>query len=66
MLTERTSYINDSASSWNNATEKELYLLMDNARIHHARIVKKYIETTEHKILFNVPDTHYVCFASFS
>ena len=28
---------------------------MDNARIHHSKIVKKYIGTTKHKILFNVP-----------
>ncbi|ARF09745.1 transposase [Indivirus ILV1] len=32
-------------------------LLMDNARIHHAKIVKDYINTTNNKILFNVPYT---------
>ena len=39
----------------NGTKEKELYLLMDNTRIHHAKIVKEYIKTTKHKILFNVP-----------
>tara|TARA_B110001454_G_scaffold97999_1_gene92749 strand:+ start:2418 stop:3377 length:960 start_codon:yes stop_codon:yes gene_type:complete len=31
------------------------YLLMDNARIHHSKIVLDYIQTTDHKIIYNVP-----------
>ena len=33
------------------------YLLVDNARIHHSKIVKDYINTTEKELLFNVPYT---------
>ena len=36
---------------------KNKYLLLDNARIHHAVIVKNYINTTTNKLLFNVPYT---------
>jgi transposase len=32
-----------------------MYLLMDNARIHHSRIVVDYMNTTNHKIIYNVP-----------
>ena len=32
-----------------------MYLLMDNARIHHSRIVLDYIDTTNHQIIYNVP-----------
>jgi transposase len=31
------------------------YLLLDNARIHHANLVKSYITTTTNKFIFNVP-----------
>ena len=31
------------------------YFLLDNARIHHAKIVKNYINDTSNKLLFNVP-----------
>ena len=31
------------------------YFLLDNARIHHSRIVKNYINNTSNKLLFNVP-----------
>lgn len=30
------------------------YLLMDNARIHHSKIVKTYLETTNLKTIYNV------------
>jgi len=33
------------------------YLLLDNARIHHSQIIKKYIMTTNNELLFNVPYT---------
>ena len=33
------------------------YLLLDNARIHHATIIKDYIKDTNNKLLFNVPYT---------
>jgi len=32
-----------------------MYLLLDNARIHHSRIVKDYTEQTENKLLYSVP-----------
>jgi len=38
-----------------NKINNNMYLLMDNARIHHSRIVKEYIETTTNKLLFSVP-----------
>ena len=31
------------------------YILLDNARIHHAKIIKEYIDTTNCELLFNVP-----------
>ena len=31
------------------------YFLLDNARIHHSKIVKEYIEKTTHKLIFNAP-----------
>lgn len=31
------------------------YLLMDNARIHHSKIVLDYVRTTNHQIIYNVP-----------
>jgi len=31
------------------------YLLMDNARIHHAKLIVDYMKTTNHKIIYNVP-----------
>jgi transposase len=31
------------------------YILMDNARIHHSKIVKEYMKTIEHEIIYNVP-----------
>lgn len=31
------------------------YLLMDNARIHHSKIIKDYINTTNNQIIYNVP-----------
>ena len=31
------------------------YLLLDNARIHHAKIVKEYINETSHTLLYNAP-----------
>lgn len=31
------------------------YLLMDNARNYHSKIVLDYIQTTDHKIIYNVP-----------
>lgn len=33
------------------------YLLLDNARIHHSKIVKEYITQSTNKLLFNVPYT---------
>ncbi len=33
------------------------YLLMDNARIHHAKIVKDYVRTTSNILLYNAPYT---------
>ena len=33
------------------------YILLDNARIHHAKTVKEYIQTTKCEFLFNVPYT---------
>ncbi|ARF09407.1 HTH and integrase core domain protein [Indivirus ILV1] len=36
-------------------TNKPKYLLMDNARIHHSKIVKDYIDTTNSRIIYNVP-----------
>ena len=33
------------------------YLLMDNARIHHAKIVKDYVSTTSNILLYNAPYT---------
>ncbi len=30
-------------------------LLLDNARIHHSRIIKQYVNTTSNKLLFNIP-----------
>ena len=38
-------------------TDKSKYLLMDNARIHHSKIVKDYIDTTDSQIIYNVPYT---------
>lgn len=34
---------------------KQYVLLMDNARIHHANIIKEFMSTSEHEIVFNVP-----------
>ena len=34
---------------------KNKYLLLDNASIHHAKIVKKCVSETNNKLLFNVP-----------
>jgi transposase len=34
---------------------KPMYLLMDNCRIHHSKVVLDYIKETEHKIIYNVP-----------
>lgn len=34
---------------------KNKYLLMDNAKIHHSKILKKYMDLSENKILYNVP-----------
>ena len=31
------------------------YLLMDNARIHHSKIVKEYMYKTKNEIIFNAP-----------
>lgn len=31
------------------------YFLLDNARIHHSKLVKNYINTTTNKLLYNVP-----------
>lgn len=31
------------------------YLLLDNARIHHSKIVKEYIDQSSNKLVFNVP-----------
>lgn len=31
------------------------YMLMDNARIHHSKIVKEYVNTINHEIIYNVP-----------
>ena len=36
-------------------TNKSMYLLMDNARIHHSKVVVDYIKTTNHQIIYNVP-----------
>lgn len=38
----------------NNFT-RPMYLLMDNCRIHHSKLVLDYIKDTNHKILYNVP-----------
>ena len=38
-----------------NKTTNGMYLLVDNACIHHSRIVKDYMEQTENKLLFFVP-----------
>ena len=35
-------------------TNKSMYLLMDNARIHHSKVVVDYIKTTNHQIIYNV------------
>jgi transposase len=36
--------------------KEPMYLLMDNARIHHSKLVKEYInDKTNHKIIYNVP-----------
>ena len=34
---------------------KNKYILLDNARIHHTKIVKEYMNTITNKLLFNVP-----------
>ena len=39
----------------NNYRLKNKYLLLDNARIHHAKIVKQEINGTTNQFLFNVP-----------
>jgi len=31
------------------------YFLLDNARIHHSKIVKEYMKTINHKLIFNAP-----------
>jgi transposase len=36
-------------------TVENKYLLMDNARIHHSKLVKEYVSNTSNKQLFNVP-----------
>ena len=38
-----------------NNKHKHKYMLMDNCRIHHAKIIKEYMDTTENEIIFNVP-----------
>ena len=39
----------------NNKISKNKILFMDNARIHHFKEVHKFINSTSHKILYNVP-----------
>ena len=34
---------------------KPMYLLMDNCRIHHSKVILNYIKDTEHQIIYNVP-----------
>jgi transposase len=34
---------------------KNKYYLLDNARIHHSKIVKEYMKVSTNKLLFNVP-----------
>ena len=36
-------------------TDRNVYLLLDNARIHHSKIVKEFITTLNHTMLFNAP-----------
>ena len=36
-------------------TDRPMFLLMDNARFHHSKIVLDYIQTTNHQIIYNVP-----------
>lgn len=48
--------------------DKKYYLLLDNARIHHAKIIKKYMKNKTNKLLFNVaynPETNPIeqCFS---
>lgn len=39
----------------NNKIDQSMYLLMDNAKPHHSRLVKEYINNhTDHKIIYNV------------
>ena len=35
--------------------KEPMYLLMDNARIHHSKSIKEYISNTPHQIIYNVP-----------
>jgi len=39
----------------NNKTSNNKYLLLDNARIHHSKIVKEYMEHISHKLIYNAP-----------
>ena len=34
---------------------KNNYILIDNARIHHSKLIKDFIKTSTNKLLFNVP-----------
>jgi len=43
-------FLKNNLSNLNNK-----YLLLDNSRIHHAKIVKEYMNTSSNKLLFNVP-----------
>jgi transposase len=38
-----------------NKLDSSKYLLMDNARIHHSKIIHEYMQTTNHIIIYNVP-----------
>lgn len=38
-----------------NVSEESKVLLMDNARIHHSKIFKSYIDSTKNKVIYNVP-----------
>ena len=45
----------DFIKDLNKKIKRNIYLLLDNARIHHSKIVKEYVSSLNHKMLFNAP-----------
>jgi len=49
------TYFKDFLETLINKVDKDNFFLLDNARIHHAKIVKAYTESINCNLLFNAP-----------